>query len=196
VKGTRQLPPIRLEQVLAAVRPGQAWILNLTAAERAALDDDEGRFALSVLQHLLDARRRVVTGRPWEPAPLTGETVRRVALRLGHRVGEHRCLRLIRRLRDAGVIVDVGSYRDRCTGFRIRLFAAVSRASSRATTVLRTCRVSVRRKSSTTRRRHAPWWRHPLFGNPDGRPPPGVDRRTVQRWRRGSSPLDDGGAAA
>lgn len=189
----RRPSPIRLDSVLSAVRPGHAWVLSLTPDERRLLDDRDGRLALSILQHLLDARRRVVRGRSWEPTPLTGDTVRRVGLRLGVRLGEHRCLRLVRRLRQAGVIVPAGSYRDRRSGYRVMLWAAAGRAATR---VLRTPRVSIRRTSGTRRLRHAPWWAHPLFGNPDGRPPPGADRRTLQRWQRNNSGRDNGEAAA
>jgi hypothetical protein len=97
--------------------------------------------------------------------------------RLGRPVGEHRALRIVRRLEQKGVIVRAGSYRQRTglfPGWRVPLFR-LRRTSPRQ--VLSLC---------ARGKRCEPWWKHPLFGLgveswPDylperlkrGRPPPG-----------------------
>lgn len=181
----------RLDAVLAALRPGSVHQLNLTRAERASLHDPDGLLALSVVQHLLVARSRVAAGRrAWEPTPLTAETIRRVAHRLGHKVSEHRCRRMVQRLRDTGVLVEVGSYRG-SSGFRVALYSIAGRAGTR---VLRTHQASVLRRSkynATKRGSSWPEWAHPLFGDPSGLPPPGLSKRTLERMRRRSVPGTD-----
>ena len=192
--GRRQ--QISLEDVLAQIRPGRVWHLNLSKEERSRLADRDAQIALAVIEHLLEARRKLVQGRPWEPFPLTGETFRRVALRLGERVGQKRSLQLIRRLRDAGVLVPASAYLGGSRigpGYKVTLYLAVDRAaapvgvgaSSKGRRPTKQASVGNDHPVKSRTRRHlASCWGHQLFGTHDGRPPPGINRGTHGRWRR------------
>ncbi len=162
----------RLDAVLAALKPESVYHLNLRSTQRAALRDGDGPLALSIVQHLLAARSRVAAGRrAWEPTPLRAETVPRIAYRLGHKVGEHRCRRMVHRLREAGVLVEAGSYRG-SSGYRVALYSIAVKAGAR---VLRTNQASVlsTRASNPSKRRYEwPEWTHPLFGDSSGSHPP------------------------
>ena len=143
--------PLLERDVLDAVRPGDVVLIPLEPEQRKQLSDDEGRLALSLLQHTLAARPD-----PSARLPFAGGFVQRVSRMLGQAVGEHKALRIVRRLTEAGVLSPAGSYRQayntrQPSGFRVRLF--------RLRTLLRNTKSSVRRASP-----RRPWWTHPLFG--------------------------------
>lgn len=116
--------------------------------------------------------------RKGEEFPLAGGWVQRVTRRLGHRVGEHRALRIITLLIEQKVVVPAGSYRHEYdplqpSGFRVRLFK------------LRTgplVQASVRRRKVVKRVSRRNWWADPLCGNPDQRPPPKLRRLVAAGW--------------
>jgi hypothetical protein len=95
-----------LEHVLGNVLRGQVAYLVLTAEQKRALKDPDGRVALDVLRHLLGAR----PGNP-ERFPLTEQAFQMVAGKLGYLVGQKRSRAMIRRRLEAGVIVGAGQYR-------------------------------------------------------------------------------------
>jgi hypothetical protein len=98
--------------VLDSVVPGRVARLTLEKEQKRALRDREGQLALDVLRHLLGARAASV--RPEAapaPFPLNEQTFQAVASRLGRPVGIKRSRSLRRRLVEAGVIRDGGSYR-------------------------------------------------------------------------------------
>lgn len=166
-------------------------ILNLTVAQRSALDDPEGRRALWIVEHVLLAR--LWTGQPRE-LPLTERFILRAARRLGLPLSRSAARRVSRRLAKAGVIVPFGSYRQEYAasaprGFRILLWSvqpiawADGRPRSfaeprRPRSATPTASVATRRK-----RKSLGWWTHALFGTPDGRLPPGTWRSHGERWR-------------
>ena len=171
-----------LEQVLGDVRRGQVAYLALTTAQKRALKDRDGAIALDVLRHLLGAR-------PATPRiPLTEQAFQKVARRLGHKLGQKRCRRLIALLRAAGVLEQAGSYRQRYrnsgvrSGFRVLLFrlACASRwvGARRAT---RQRPVGTRNPVKADFR--VRWWQHALFGDPWGLPPPQLTLAQRRRMR-------------
>ena len=100
-----------LDEVARNIAPGRQARLNLTAAQRTALADPDGRLALAVYRHLIGARR-VTPGAPVYQMPFTPEAVRRVALRLGHGTVGRRHARALRdRLVEQDLLVPDGSYR-------------------------------------------------------------------------------------
>jgi hypothetical protein len=171
-----------LADVLASVQTGRTIPLSLTPTQKSAFRDRDGRLALSVLRHLLGAR--AISVRPSTPRdlfPLTEATFQAIARRLGYRVGIKRSRQLLRRLTAAGVIASSGSYRQRyrngpgSTGFRVTLYRlkALVGFSSASSSRKR----AVGRHSAVKRNPHLRWWHHPLFGTPDGRPPPELTPR-------------------
>jgi hypothetical protein len=113
--------------VLASFAPGRVTRLALGREQKQALRDRDGHLALSVVRHLLGARcASVKPATPYESFPLTEHTFQALAVRLGRRVGIKRSRALVRRLIAAGVIREVGSYRQPyrnqagCSGFRVR----------------------------------------------------------------------------
>ena len=103
---------------------GAAWSrLALTRAQKRALRDPEGQIALDVLRHLLGAR-------PINPErfPLAEGAFQSIARRLGYVVGQKRCRRMVRRLRETGVVGLCGQYRQSYrnsavrSGFCVRLY--------------------------------------------------------------------------
>jgi hypothetical protein len=171
-----------LERVLANVRRGQVAYLVLTAEQKRALRDPDGRVALDVLRHLLGAR----PGNP-ERFPLTEQAFQTVARKLGYPVGQKRSRGMVRRLLEAGVIAGAGQYRQPYrntgarSGFKVALFLLGRGA------------LHVRARSSYKRKRPvgtrpavkpksgARWWQHPLFGDLLGLPPPGLPNRPARR---------------
>jgi hypothetical protein len=95
---------------------------------------------------------RTLAARPEQPFPLTGGYLQRRLRRLGHPVGEHKALTLVRWLRARQLIRPVGSYRGKQHGYRVTLYRTGRRFRS-------TSGFSVRRSRPVK-----PWWRHPLFG--------------------------------
>jgi hypothetical protein len=166
-----------LYSVLAEVLPGRIVRLSLTDCQKRSLRDPDGRLALDVVRHLLGARRvSVAPSKPKNGFPLTGETFRSVAAKLGRRLTLKRCYLLINRLKKAGVIVSVGSYRQKydtreVSGFRVILYwAATAAGASRPKS-----KASVGRRKRVKRKLEPRWWEHSLFGCPDSRPPPPLD---------------------
>jgi len=112
-----------LQDVLANVCRGRVAYLALTPEEKRALRDPEGQIALDVLRHLLGAR-------PINPErfPLAEGAFQSIARRLGYVVGQKRCRRMVRRLRETGVVGLCGQYRQSYrnsavrSGFCVRLY--------------------------------------------------------------------------
>lgn len=166
---------VNLAEVLAAVVPGQTVPFDLTSAQRDSLRDPDGRLALYVIGHLIAAREAV--GAPGR-TPITELAVQAVAQKLGVNVGQKRCRLLRRRLVDAGVMAIAGAYAAR-SGYRVRLYVVAAR-------VRRVARPAHKQRPPGTRssvkpRRSPRWWQHPLFGNPNGLPPPGISRVRLRR---------------
>jgi hypothetical protein len=171
-----------LPTVASAVVPGRVVRLRLAPEQREALRDHDGQLGLDVLRHLLGARF-VVQPKP-APFPLTAEAFQRVAGKLGVRVGIKRSYTIIRRLSDAGIIENIASYRQPYgtsaapSGFRVTLYRLAAKVAS--------VRPARRQRAigggavvnPLPRRR---WWEHPLFGNPDGRPPPHLSAARLRR---------------
>jgi hypothetical protein len=180
---TRQPGPT-LERVLANIRRGQVAYLVLTAEQKRALKDPEGRVALDVLRHLLGAR-------PANPErfPLTEQAFQAVARNLGYLVGQKRSRRMVGRLLRAGVIVQAGQYRQPYrntaarSGFRVSLFLLGRRLRVVAARPLSKRQRPVGTRPAVKARFRVPWWQHPLFGDLLGLPPPGLDLRRARRMR-------------
>jgi hypothetical protein len=172
---------LTLEQVLANVRRGRVGYVTTTPAQRRQLRDTDGRVALDVLNHLLGARPMVP-----ERFPLTEQAFQAVARKLGYAAGQKRCRAMIRRLRQAGVIGEAGQYRQPYrnsaarSGFGVRLFKLGRR--------LRGPRGSKRKRpvgnaEPVKRNSRAPWWKHGLFGDLLGLPPPEIPRPRLTRMK-------------
>ena len=181
---TRGAQRPNLADVLAAVRLGNVIRLSLSDEQKREFRDTDGQIALTVVRHLDAARRAAVTtGHPPDSFPLTEAVFQAVALKLDHRVGIKRIRKLLRRLISQEVLTPAGSYRqvyrngEGNSGYRVRLYtltvAVLAARSKRAVGK----RGAVKR--SPTRR----WWQHPLFGEPDGKPPPQLGRRRANRMR-------------
>ena len=174
----------RLAGVLAAVVRGRVTPLKLTREQRLALGDRDGRLAVDVLRHLHAARMiAVAPAEPREAFPLTELTFQAVARKLGVTVGIKRSRGLIRRLCAEGVVEPSGSYRQRYTrglsGFRVRLYRLTADVRS-----LRAAAPSRKRAVGNGGRvNRVRWWKHGLFGMPDGRPPPHLPRWRAKRMR-------------
>lgn len=174
-----------LARVLGSVVRGRVTRLSLNREQKRALRDPDGQLALDVLRHLLGARAE--NGAP-KPFPLTEQTFQAVASRLGYRVGIKKSRALRRGLVETGVLESGGSYRQPYrnqaggSGFRVRLFlvacwkpleagAGVFAKGVRRSAALGEKRLSAGLRASSPR---APvrWWKHPLCGDYEGRPPP------------------------
>jgi hypothetical protein len=168
-----------LEQVLANVVPGRVQRLRLSEGQRRELGDRDGRIALQVLRALLRARKGTRNPRVTEPFPLTEDAFQAIARRLGHRVGDKRARAIIKRCVALGVLESAGSYRQRYrssaarSGFRVPLFR-LRVASARL-------QASVGKRPLVKDSKAVRWWAHPLFGEPDGRPPPQIGLRAAAR---------------
>jgi hypothetical protein len=181
-----------LAGVLASVVPGRVARLSLEGEQKRALRDQEGQLALDVLRHLLGARAASVRpGRAPEPFPLTEQAIQAVAGRLGRPVGIKRSRMLRRRLLAAGVIRSGGGsyrqpYRNQAggSGFRVRLYRLV--AEVRRSAALSRKRLSAGLRASSPRAR-VRWWKHPLFGDYEGRPPPQWTRRRPRKRLAGTN---------
>ena len=79
-------------------------------------------------------------------------------------MSEHRARAVRNDLVRSGHLVEVGCYRGRRHGFWVKLYRVVQPEASVTSSVRRTRRVK--------RDERKTWWLHPLFGTPDGRPPP------------------------
>jgi hypothetical protein len=186
---------LSLEAVLAEVRPGRVVYLDLTREQRRALSDPDGQTALDVLRHLLGAREAMNAP---ERFPLTEETFCAVARKLGRPVGQKRARRLAARLVESSVVGNSGHYRqpyrysEPRDGFHVRLYKLIAgvRQLPLKTQLPVGKRQRVKRRSRPRERRR--WWQHPLFGMPDGRPPPGIRKDVAKKMRS----LDEMPAAA
>ena len=165
--------------VLAHVQPGHSVAPPLTPEQRAALADDEGRRALSYLGHYVHALRQTEreTGRKLDIV-LAPSFVQRMGFRMGEHVGRNEARRLVRRL--LPLLDFVGVYRRAYDSRSVYAGFRVDRWSLRVVTAspgrTKAC-IATRRKPSLRK-----WWMHPLFGNPDGLPPPGVGKRKRHQW--------------
>jgi hypothetical protein len=170
---------LTLEQVLGDVRRGRVAYLVLTREQNRALRDREGAIALNVLRHLLGARPMVPEG-----FPLTEGAFQAVAHRLGYAVGGKRCRKMIKRLRDAGVVGRAGQYRQpyRNSAVRSGFCVALHKLGAR----LRVARLTRRKHPVGSRvgvkgNPRPRWWQHALFGDYWGRPPPEIPRLRLRR---------------
>lgn len=168
-----------LVDVLAAVRPGNAVRLSLTPAQKRALADPDGRIALNVVRHLLGARASSVKhGKARDAFPVTAETFAAVARKLGTPVGTKRARALTHRLRAADVLTFSGSYPQRYgSRYRVKLYRLGTVAASLLS------QLPVGRRQVVKRKKRLRWYEHPLFGEPDGRPPPGLTKKRANQMR-------------
>jgi hypothetical protein len=168
--------------VLASVVRGRVVYLALTDAQKRSLRDHDGQLALAVVRHLVGARYGSVAHKPPERFPLTMGTFQAAARKIGHQIGQKHCYALIRRLIEAEILIPSGSYRQGYstgipTGFRVDLWRLGGTfAALRA-------KASVGKRSRVKRRVRSRWWRHELFGDASGRPPPQLKRRDAARMR-------------
>ena len=89
-------------------------------------------------------------------------------------MAEHQARRVRNDLVKRKLLVPVGQYRGRRHGFWVTLYRVVQPEASVTSSVRRTARVKPKF-----------WWQHPLFGTPDGEPPPGSTKKQRKRWRSG-----------
>jgi hypothetical protein len=173
-------PP--LEQVLANVVRGRDQRLRLSERQRRGLDDRDGRIALQVLRALVRARKATCPPMRTESFPLTEDAFQAIARRLGLSVGDKRARAIIKRCITLGVLESAGSYRQRYrsssvrSGFRVPLYRLGTTAAAKR-------KASVGKRSSVKRFRLVRWWAHPLFGEPNGRPPPHLALEAARRMR-------------
>lgn len=194
-----------LAGVLAAVVRGRIVRLSLDDEQKRAFRDGDGQLALSVVRHLLGARRASAqSGRLPERFPLTEAAFQAIARKLGRQVGIKRSRRLLRRLTTAGIIKDSGSYRQKYRnaassgGYRVTLYrlavgtAGVVRRGVRFAAAS-SLKPPVGRAGAVKPDSRPRWWQHALFGEPDGLPPPTLSPLQRRRWRsaeeRGRLPL-------
>ncbi len=175
--------------VLAAIQPGHSIPLPLTREQKQGFRDRDGKIALDVVRHLLAARSTAVQpSTPRESFPLVEEVFAAIARKLtgSDRFGIKRSRHLIRRLRAAGIIEDAGSYRQHYTrrgvsGFRVKLY--------KLGVEIRALTAPLRRKRAVGSRgrvkggQRVRWWKHPLFGDLLGRPPPHLTKRQRRKMR-------------
>jgi hypothetical protein len=179
--------------VIAAVVPGKRAIINLTQAQRESLcAAPEGLKALALMEHLVYVRVKLGAD---GCMPLTERFLCRLAQRLDLGLGRNAVRRVRCVLAEAGVIARAGVYRQGYmstgtpNGFRVPLWSV--RPVCWIDGHVWRCAEPDRLRSATspasvaTRRsvKGGPWWRHPVFGNPDGRKPRGAPARDVKRWR-------------
>ncbi len=129
-----------------------------------------------VLRHSLMRRKRRD-----DVFPLTVGWYQRMAKELGHHVGEHRAAREIKDLLARGVIIRAGVYRQSYSnsipsGWKVPLYRLAQDLTRR------TKRVASIRRPKRVKGQNLRWWEHPLFGTPDGRPPPLLSAR-LRAWR-------------
>lgn len=87
-------------------------------------------------------------------------------------MAEHQARRIRNDLVRRRLLIPVGKYRGRKHGFWVTLYRVVQPEASGTSSVRRSARVKAQ-----------PWWRHPLFGTPDGKPPPDTTKKQRKRWR-------------
>jgi hypothetical protein len=117
-----------------------------------ALDRKVAEHVLAVL-----ARKRATL-------PLTAGFMQACAAQgFNHRVGQKRAARMCAHLRQAGLLTPYSRYRGR-HGFWVTIYRVIHRVAPGS--------FSVRRKSRVKYDERKNWWKHALFGTPDGKPPP------------------------
>jgi hypothetical protein len=184
-----RVPRPELHAVLACVAAGGPR-LRLEAEQKRELADRDGRIGIAVVRALVRARALAVApAAPPDEFPLTEQVFQAVARKLGREVGIKRVRLILRRLIAAGVLEPAGSYRQAyrtrgMSGFRVRLLR-VAVSVQRIVRGVRPRRFEAsigtgRRVEPVSRRR---WWAHPLFGTPDGRPPPHLTAEAARRMR-------------
>ena len=182
-----------LGEVLAATRRGCTMRLALNDEQKRALRDPDAQLALNVVRHLLGSR--AACGVSSGTFPLTEFAFQAVARKLGAEVGIKRIRRLIRRLVHAGVLMPAGSFRQAyrtrgISGFKVALYRVLVLLA-----LLREKRLSAGAGPSRPRGPRR-WWEHPLFGNPDGLPPPEIRKARLRRMRSADERIPSGWAAA
>lgn len=104
--------------------------------------------------------------------------MQKLSRRLGHYVGEHKALALVKLLIEEGTLVPAGSYRQRYAKGRVsHRVALYRRGDTRLASSARRVVVSVRRQNAVK-----PWWRHPLFGFEGETCPTWLPKR-LRRWK-------------
>jgi hypothetical protein len=184
--------PADADAVLRLVSPGRTAIINLRPYQRVALADAEGVLAVSLLSHLLAVRPALGLHGDF---PFTPDFVVRLAKRAGVEVGRNASRRVVSRLAEAEVLIAAGSYRAaylllQPSGFRVPLWrvgpAAHVPGLRSSAKPLKRLRSATDQASVAGPRQVKRWWRDPLTGNPDGRPPPCVPRDVRNRWASAS----------
>ena len=171
-----------LVELMRHVRPGHVVVVGPTREQAGKLRSPLGREALSILQHFLHARR-LVTRRGGEladldpqPFPLTEQVVHQISARVGSGLGQKKSRRVAQLLVESGLLRRRGSYRRAYTRgpaspHRVALYflARLVGGDPQNEASVGKWR-SVKRQSE--RQLAERWWTHPLFGTPDGLPPP------------------------
>lgn len=120
---------------------------------------------LQVAEHAV-----TILARKRKKMPLTVGFMQAVALQgFNHKVGEHRAARMIHHLRTTHRLTPVGRYRGQPHGFFVTIYRLTDTVTS-----------SVRRKAVVKGRE---WWKHGLFGNPNGEKSRLVSEEVLDRWR-------------
>lgn len=106
-------------------------------------------------------------------------------------MAEHQARRIRNELIQRGALVPVDQYQGKKHGFWVTIFRVIQPRASVTASVRRIRTVKAR----------IPWWQHPLFGTPDGKPPPGTSDRQVKwwqshLWRKGEREWERGAGAA
>ena len=115
-----------------------------------------------------------------EAFPLAEDAFQAIAHRLGLSIGDKRTRAIIKRCIALGVLESAGSYRQRYrnssarSGFRVTLFQLGTSAAAKR-------KASVGKRRTVKRSRPVRWWAHPLFGEPNRRPPPHLEPRDARR---------------
>jgi hypothetical protein len=118
-------PCPNLLDVLAAVVPGRVARLNLTAEQKQAFRDHDGRVGLDVVRHLEGAR--IHLGCQPGRFSLTEGAFQATARKLGHEIGQKRCRAVIHRL-TTEILSPAGSYRQKYkntgtrSGYRVKVY--------------------------------------------------------------------------
>ena len=199
-------PRPHLDEVVALVTPGVTVPLRLTEIQRRAIRADRKLArAVKTYQHQEAARARLPEAQRRDHAPFTPEGADRISRRAGL---EGMCRgdwqRSIRRMAALGIIgpvpiedergkPDTAHYHRRASGHRVTLWRCLI-------LWLRKSGAGVKRtgdeRGSVKPRPRPRWWAHPLFGCPDGRPPPGMTRRQRRMWRSADERMGTRQAAA
>jgi hypothetical protein len=136
-----------------------------------------------------DKARRRQPASPPETMPMTEEAFLRVARRIGDPVSQKKGRRLIHVAVESGLLVRHGHYTSRRWRFNVPTFRLGCRVAGRGHAASfdavrgaasHTALGVVGAVKPLSARR---WWLHPLFGTPDGLPPPSLSAKDLDRWR-------------